>query len=676
MSSMIQPISSSIALLDTHLNFIFTTQDWLDVYGLKESIVGQNLYHILPSMQSYQEIYQQVLLGHTSAITQEYVIDERPKLLYHKLLPLYKQNRVTGLEISTTPIAQKEDIEHATQPIVDQLQSLQKNFFANYIFEHTHDGIMICDSNNRIIKVNAALEHMSGYQQRELLGSNPKILKSGWREKAFYEEMWDAIIHKGLWQGELVNRKKGGKLFSVDSSISPIRDSSGEIINYISLLTDITEKKHKEERIEKLVYYDFLTNLPNKSLFKEKVETYIKPSSQSKSQFAILLIDIYNFKLINQSIGYEEGDNILLQFSRQLLNIVTKYDAILARFEGDEFAIMLQYQDTLSISYLANEIMELNKVAITSRNIALHIFSNMGISLYPQNSTNYDDLMQYATRALHKSREKGKGRYNYYSEDLNQIARYKLDIDMNLYNAITNNEFYLVYQPKYSIKEHKTLSCEVLIRWKNAQFGNLNPDQFIPIAEESEYIVAIGSWIVKQALEDLVTIQRMVPHFTIAINVSSRQLENDDFINTLQHNMTKHGIDPASIELEITETAIMDDIDKAIEMLQEIKALGVKLAIDDFGTGYSSMSYLKRLPIDTLKIDKEFIKDIHNDHESQAIVNAIISLGKLFNLKSVAEGVETLAHKELLESIGCDILQGFYISRPLLLDDLLYFITK
>jgi len=658
-----------------NLSFVSVTPTWLEEYDIDDSVMGKNLYSVLPHLnQSSKKQYQQALKGEERHIDKELFIDTQgnKKFFTHTISPIYQEDKIIGIKLSTRNITKETQQNIQNIELLKELQSCKDSYFATYIFQYTHDGVLITNAHNKIVAVNGALEQMSGYSLEELKDKNPKIFKSGWKKDKFYKEMWQILLEHDMWQGEVVNRHKNGNIFTVNLSIFVIRDPKRKIKNFISISSDITQTKDQEKKIEQLVYYDFLTKLPNKSLFREKVETHMKP----KNQFAILMIDIYRFKLINQSIGYQEGDYMLYEFSKRLIQIVSKYDAIAARFEGDEFAIMMQYEDTLDISYLANEVMHLSKEPIKSNHLAVNIFSNIGIALYPQNSTSYDELMQYANHALHKSRERGKGRYGYYSDNMNQEARYRLEIDMNLYNAISNNEFYLVYQPKYSTKAQKTISCEVLIRWKNSQFGNLNPDQFIPIAEESEYIVAIGSWIVQQALCDLKEIQRIDPDFTMAINVSSKQLEDEDFINTLKHNIYNNGIDPSKVELEITETALMSDMDKAIKVLEEIKSLGVKLAIDDFGTGYSSMSYLKRLPIDTLKIDREFIKDLHNDHESQAIVNAIISLTKLFNLKSVAEGVEYIEDKEFLESIECDYLQGYYISRPLLLDDLLYFITQ
>ncbi|MBN2824819.1 MAG: GGDEF domain-containing protein [Campylobacterales bacterium] len=544
--------------------------------------------------------------------------------------------------------------------------------FADYIFKYSSDGIIITDSFNRILSVNKALEEMSGYDTDELKGSNPNIFKSGWKKDAFYSDMWKMLLNDGVWQGEIVNRHKDGSLFTVEVSLFVIYDDNHKIVNFLGILRDMTQSKNQQKKIEKLRYYDFLTNLPNKILFQEKVKSYLK----SNNQFALLMVDIHGFKLINQSIGNQEGDLILSHYAQYLVEILAQCDGVLSRFEGDVFAIMLHYEDTLKVSYLANEIIKLNARPITRHNFSINVFCNIGISLYPHNSKVYDELIHYAQSALYKSKEQGKGKYHYYSDEINLEARYRLDIDMNLYNAISNNEFYLVYQPKYSIKDQKVTSCEVLIRWKNRQFGNLNPDQFIPIAEESEYIVAIGSWIIGQVLEDIKRIHHYDPAFRLAINISPKQLNHKAFIATLTDAILDSGIDPSFIELEITETAIIQDIHRAVAMLNEIKMMGMAIAIDDFGTGYASMSYLKKLPVDTIKIDKEFIKDIDKDRENQAIVDAIISLAKVFNLKSVAEGVESAQHKAFLESVGCDILQGYYISKPLLLDDLLYFITK
>ena len=559
--------------------------------------------------------------------------------------------------------------------ITQRVESENKLKLASNVYKYSTDAIVITDTNNNIISVNKAFEELTGYYQREILGKNPNIISSGWGDEIFYKEMWDTILKDGIWEGEIWDRKKSGDLYAASQSIIAVKDKDDNIINYIGISHDITETKENEKHIKQLAYYDFLTKLPNRKLFQQEVESYIKASHYNDKKFAILFLDLDNFKWVNDSLGHQFGDKILIHVSN-LINDIVSDDAVLARLGGDEFIILTPYQTPLNVSRLASQIIESVRYPIMLDNNEINVGWSIGISLFPENGTTYDSLLQNADTAMYKAKDKGKNTFKYFNTEMNEAAKKRLEIDTRLRNTVDNKGFSLAYQPKYSCTKNETVGFEALIRWEDSKLGFISPDEFIPLAEHSGYIYDIGLWVIEKALEDLNTIHSEFKdkEFTMAINISAKQLENKHFLEDLKELLHKYQTTTKLIEFEITETAVMQNIEKVIVILEEIKKLGIKISIDDFGTGYSSMAYLKKMPLDALKIDREFISDIHQDNEDKAIVEAIIILAKTLKLETIAEGVEILEHFEILKDLKCDSYQGYYYSKPLYLEDLLIFL--
>lgn len=559
--------------------------------------------------------------------------------------------------------------------ITDRIEHAKELEIASNVFKHSSDGILITDKNNKIISVNRAFEKLTGYTKEEVLGADPKILSSGWGDKEFYKELWSTLLEHNFWSNEIWDRKKDGSIYAVEQSIICVRDINNEIINFIAISHDITEAKDREDKIHQLVYYDFLTKLPNAKLFQQEVETYLKSSHYNNETFAILFLDLDNFKWVNDSLGHQAGDFLLVEIASILKKIISQ-DSIISRLGGDEFIILAPYDNLLSVSQLANTILETAKNPIKVQDKDVNISWSIGISLYPQNGENYTDLLKNADAAMYEAKDKSKNTFRYFNNAMNQDALYRLELDTKLRHAIVNNSFFLNYQPKYSYIHKKTIGVEALIRWIDEDLGFVAPDKFIPIAEESNYINKIGSWVIKQALHDLKIINANLDFpISISINVSANQLEDVNFYDEVKTLLSESGVEPFLVEFEITETSIMQNIQSVIEILKKIKKLGIKISIDDFGTGYSSMSYLKKLPIDILKIDREFVKELERDADSQSIVSSIMALAKSLNLLTVAEGVENEAQSSILEDIECDMLQGYLYSKPLSLEDLLKFLN-
>lgn len=557
---------------------------------------------------------------------------------------------------------------HDVTQRVENEKSLE---LASSVFKYSSDAIVITDRENTIVTVNKAFENLTGYSEKEIIGEDPKILGAGWGDHAFYKEMWESIINKGIWKGEIWDRKKNGELYIADESIISVKDKNGKIINYIGISHDITESKMQENEIKELAYYDFLTKLPNRKLFEQEVKSYIKSSNFNDKKFAILFMDLDNFKLINDSLGHQFGDKVLMHVSK-LLQAIIFDDAILARLGGDEFTVLAPYNELLSISHLASQIIDSVRYPIKINNKEVNVGWSIGISLFPDNGASFELLMQNADTAMYRAKEKGKNNFKYFNDEMNGLAKRRLELDTRLRIAIVKNEFYMVYQPKYSYIKKEIVGFEALIRWDDPKLGVVPPDEFIPIAEKSGYIYEIGLWVLKRVFEDFHIIhQQCDKQYNMSINISGKQLEYERFLDDLRELIRTYRIPTEFIEFEITETALMQNIQVVIPILQEIKTLGIKLSVDDFGKGYSSMTYLKKLPLDTLKVDKEFIADIEHDSEDRSIVAAILAMAKALKLDTVAEGIETEGHAAILQAMQCDISQGYYYSKPLEIDDLL-----
>lgn len=559
--------------------------------------------------------------------------------------------------------------------ITQRVQHEKKLELASSVFRYSTDAIVITDIKNRIISVNKAYEELTQYSSSEVLGKDPKILSSGWGDKEFYKKMWDDILNYDLWQGEIWDRKKDGSLYAATQSIIRVKDKDNKILNYIGISHDITESKNKEKVINELAFYDFLTKLPNRKLFEQEVDSFMKSSHYSHKRFAILFLDLDNFKWVNDSLGHRFGDKVLVEVSKKISSIISD-DSVVARIGGDEFVVLAPFEKSLSISKLASEIINSVNLPLVIEDKEINVGWSIGISLFPENANNYTQLLQNADIAMYEAKAKGKNNFKFFEDEMNKTAKNRLELDTKLRQAVANKLFSLNFQPKYSCTEKKIKGLEALIRWQDPDIGFIPPDKFIPIAEESGYIEEIGLWVMKEALSALKIIQTLDDSITMAINVSGKQLEMSSFYEDATSIISDSGIEPEKIEFEITETAIMEDIQNIIPVLNKIKELGIKISIDDFGTGYSSMVYLKKLPIDTLKIDREFIMELEKDEEDMAIVQTIMALSNALKLKTVAEGVEKLEQKDILESMGCDTFQGYYYSKPLDLKSLLKFISE
>ncbi len=558
--------------------------------------------------------------------------------------------------------------------ITKQKNAQNELVLASAVFEKMNDGVLITDSNKRIIMINNAFSKISGYTFEEIKGKTPSVFSSGWNDSSLYEEMWSDIDKKKKWDGEIINRKKDGTTYTAKHIIMALYNDSNILTNYIAITNDISDMKKQEKLIHNLAYYDFLTALPNRILFEEHVSSRIPKMERYNKKMALFFIDMDNFKNINDTLGHFVGDKFLVEVVKAIKGLIRKEDTF-ARFGGDEFAILIEDIDIIAnIIPLANKIINKFSMPVEVNDAKLYSGISMGVSIFPDDAKTYEGLIKAADTAMYQVKNSGKQNYKFYSKSMNEEIMERVLIENDLRNAIDNDEFFLVYQPKVNLNTKSVYGMEALIRWNHAKNGLMGPDKFINIAENTGQIQKIGLWVAKQAFSDTKKIHDKGNMLTVSINVSSKQLENKSFVKDIYNIVSDVGIDISYVELEITESHIMNNIQRSMLMLKELHEIGFKIAIDDFGTGYSSLSYLKKIPAKTIKIDSSFVLDIDKDEDDRSIVATIIAIAKSLGKDVIAEGSETKEHIETLKSLHCNQVQGYYFSKPLKIEDFKNFI--
>ncbi|AEH47690.1 MAG: diguanylate cyclase [Parageobacillus thermoglucosidasius] len=545
---------------------------------------------------------------------------------------------------------------------------------AKNILEYSSESMIVTDAQNRILFVNPAFEIVTGYSADEVIGKNPRILQSGMHDKSFYEKMWNALNQYGVWKGEIWNKRKDGELYLEWLTISAVKDQRGNVTNYVAIFSDITEHKRNMEQLTKLALYDPLTNVPNRYLFEKRLESIIRMSKKHNQSFALLFLDLDRFKNINDTLGHHMGDMLLKETAQRLNGMLRKQDTI-ARFGGDEFVIILpNLKHIREAVYMAENIIESLKRPFNVNHQEVYISTSIGISVYPYDGTDKETLIRMADRAMYQAKTNGRNQFVLYHDGMNNNGRHLFQLETALRKAFDLGEFALYYQPQVDMKTKQIRAVEALIRWNHHEKGFISPGQFIPLAEESGLITPISDWIIMQACEDLKQLQWQFPYVKMSINISPIYFQQIDFLEKLQKTIESVNVNPRSLELELTESAIMPHAEQSVGRLTTLKTMGISIAIDDFGTGFSSLSYLHRFPIDVLKIDQSFIKQLSQYQEDLAIVKAIIMMAHSLQIQVVAEGVETEKQYQILEEQRCDFVQGYYVSNPLTIGELYEFL--
>lgn len=531
------------------------------------------------------------------------------------------------------------------------------------------DAMLVTDANNVILKVNQAFTRITGYSAKDVIGKTPNLLSSGQHDKAFYSSMWDSINRTDAWQGEIWNRRKNGEVYPEWLIITAVKeaDEKNEQVNhYVASFSDITSRKAAEEEIKQLAFYDTLTKLPNRRLLLERLKHSIEVERRDGSRLALLMLDLDRFKAVNDSLGHSAGDELLQQVAERILARLRDVDMV-ARLGGDEFVILLEdIAHPEDAARVAEEIIHvLSKPFQLTQSNDVQIGASIGISLYPEHGASYEILMDHADAALYQAKDQGRGCYAYFSEDQTLAARERIALETRLRRAIEQQELRVYYQPQVDIASGRIVGAEALVRWQDPTEGLIPPLRFIPIAEETGLILEIGEWVLRETCrQGRHWLDAGLPPLTLAVNVSPQQFRRGDISTLVATVLSETGLPAEYLELEMTESGLMENQDNVMELLNALRAQGVRLAIDDFGTGFSSLAYLKHFPLDVLKIDKSFIDDIPHLQDDMEIAATIIAMGHILGFKVLAEGVETAAQLEFLREKNCDTYQGYIKSPP------------
>ena len=534
------------------------------------------------------------------------------------------------------------------------------------VFEHSGEAIVITGPDSTILAVNSTFTRLTGFSADDAVGQTPKILQSGKEPREFYLSMWESLLKGRYWQGELWNKRKDGTLYPKWLAISAVLNEQGEVINYIGNFTDISERMQAAHRIEHLAHHDPLTNLPNRFSLVGKVSQALELAKRSMSQLSLLVIDLDQFKKINDSLGHHVGDVLLYHVAERLLESVRNID-IVARTGGDEFVVVLQQiHSEIAAAQIAGKIQKSVSQAIHLEGHILHITPSIGISVFPYDGETVDELMKNADLAMYHAKAKGRNNYQFYKMEMNQEVHERLALESDLLAAIDREEFVLHYQPQIDMETGRLIGVEALVRWQHPVRGLILPDVFIPIAEDTGLILPIGELVLRYACQQMAAWSAEgLPPFRMAVNLSARQFRQDNLPRMLEELIASTGIEPRLLELEITESVAMDNPETTIYHLRRFREMGIELAIDDFGTGYSSLSYLKLFPVNRLKIDRSFIMGLETQSDDTEIAAATIAQAHTLGKEVVAEGVETEGQLSFLRGQRCDIVQGFLLSHPL-----------
>ncbi|HHY90160.1 MAG TPA: EAL domain-containing protein, partial [Clostridiales bacterium] len=620
--------------------------------------IGKNINQLLSSSENKTEIDHNLQLVYQGEIVKQESVRRRKdgKLIHVEILgyPVLDRGKMIGVYVIYQDISDKKAYE-------EQLLLFRK------ILENNSEGVVITDMNGYIEWVNNAFEEITGFSFSEIAGKNMNVLKSGIQDRSFYKNMWEQLLHKGRWSGEIWNKTKRGEIYSEWLTINRIRDSANKKTYYVGIFKDISEKKKIDRRISELQQKDILTGLYNRNYFLELVDSYIK-SCKKDGEFSIIFIDIEEFKDINNSLGHHIGDKLLVELSKRLRLSINE-NCVLSRYSGDEFALLCKFSASeKNIKRMAQNLLENIRRPFMIENTILNITVNIGISRFPYDGKDAETLVRHAETAMYKV-AKGQldDRICFYSEEMSKEIEKRFFLINLLMGAIPKKELSICYQPICDIMNPQNIvGVEALLRWNNFILGNVPPDTFIPLAEKTGLIIPIGEWVLEQVCEQIRLWEekgfRVVP---VAVNISAKQLEQSDFSKKVIGILEKNHVHANCIELEITENICLGDFAMIVKNLKELKQHEIQISMDDFGTGFSSIGQLEIFELDKLKIDKIFIDNLLHASKKQNLVDLIIGMAKSLNLTVVAEGIETKEQLAYLKKLGCHLGQGYLFSKPL-----------
>ena len=589
-----------------------------------------------------------------------------------------KDGTVIDVEVSALYVASQGDRFFTfVRDITERKQMDQQLRIAATAFE-TQEGMLISDRDNVVLRVNQAFTDITGYSAGDVVGKTPSLLRSGRHDAAFYERMWQSLQDQDVWQGEIWNRRKNGEVYPEWLTITTVKDRTGEVANYVATLTDITQRKAAEDEIKHLAFYDPLTQLPNRRLLLDRLQQALTSSARHNRHGALLLLDMDDFKSLNDTLGHDVGDRFLVEVARRLETCVREGDTV-ARQGGDEFVVILEdlSEDAVAATQAESVAVKILRAILQPYQLGLspgrepptrayHCSVSIGITLFRGSSLTVDELMKRADTAMYQAKAAGRNTLRFYDPEMQRAVSARAVMDNDLREAVQMGQFVLYYQPQVDERGNMT-GAEALLRWQHPERGMVSPAHFIPLAEESGLILPIGHWVLESACTQLVawSTRPGMSHLSVAVNVSARQFRSPDFVDQVSAVLDRTGADPQKLKLELTESLLLDNVEDTIAKMVALKARGVGFSLDDFGTGYSSLAYLKLLPLDQLKIDQSFVRDILTDPNDAAIARTIVALAQSMGLGVIAEGVESMEQQQFLAKQTCHAFQGYLFGRPM-----------
>jgi diguanylate cyclase (GGDEF)-like protein/PAS domain S-box-containing protein len=538
------------------------------------------------------------------------------------------------------------------------------------------EGMLITDSHNVIMRVNQAFTSITGYLAEDVIGKNPALLSSGRQDDAFYQAMWESLNATGKWEGEVWNRRKDGEIYPEYLLISAVKDVNNDVANYVATFKDITANKAAESEIKNLAFYDPLTQLPNRRLLADRLNHALASSARNNCVGALLFIDLDNFKTLNDTLGHDMGDALLKQVALRLKSCIREDDT-LARLGGDEFVVILESLSELPIDaaakaeYIGDKILaELNRVYLLA-SMEYHGAASVGVTLFSGHELSVDELMKQADIAMYQAKKSGRNTLRFFDLETQKLINARAALEIELRKALEKEQFHLHYQIQLN-SMGMPLSAEALIRWVHPVRGLISPVHFIPLAEDTGLILPIGQWVLDTACAQLRLWQDepFTRDLTLAVNVSAKQFHQINFVAQVKETVHRHAINPKLLKLELTESMLVENIEDIIVTMNTLREMGIQFSLDDFGTGYSSLQYLKRLPLNQLKIDQSFVRELSSSSSDRAIVRTIVAMAESLNLNVIAEGVETEEQRSLLQDIGCNYYQGYLFGKPMPIEQL------
>ncbi len=655
----IEHAPAALAMLDREMRYLTVSRHWLEMFGLKaEDVMGRSHYDVLPGApKEWHKDHLSALTGKVTPLETGCLVrpDGQPQWLRREVRPWFTGNDEVGGVILFA-----EDIS-------EQRLAEERLHLAASVFTHAAEGILITDAEGTILDVNDAFTRITGYTREEVIGQNPRILKSDRQSPEFYEELWRRLVKDGKWTGEIWNRAKSGRIFAETLTISVVPDASGVPQQYVALFSDLTSMKEQERMLERIAQYDLLTGLPNRVLLADRQRQAMVQTGGRGRSMALICLDLDDFKSVNDRLGHNVGDQFLTAAAQRLKSVLRPVDT-LARPGGDEFVAVLP--DLESPKDALPLLAQLQAAARTPFEVGQHLVkvsASAGVVFYPQPvDVDADQLLRQASQALYHAKLEGKDCYHVFDPRQDENVRGHHEDLERIRQALAKQELTLFYQPRVNMRTGKVIGAEALIRWQHPEAGLLLPGQFLPVLEGTPLAIEVGEWVMESALRQVEEWNRQGLDLAVSVNVSAQQLQQPEFESRLRALLAAHpSVKPYHFELELLENSALTEMAEAVALIEMCGKLGVAFSLDDFGTGYSSLSYLRKLPFDALKIDRTFVRDMLDDPEDLTLLEGVLGLATAFRRQAVAEGVESVEHGVLLLRLGCEQGQGFGIARPM-----------